>query len=93
LKLKGETLIMSRTMSLSTSTARADALIPAAHPFRRHLHRVARADAAGAHRPWTPADGPLPALYISHGAPPLFEDTPWMAQLADKLLPSLTTAG
>ena len=68
-------------MSLSTSTARADALIPAAHPFRRHLHGVASADAAGAHRPWTPADGPLPALYISHGAPPLFEDTPWMAQL------------
>ena len=26
---------------------------------------------AAQRRPWTPADGPLPALYLSHGAPPL----------------------
>jgi 4,5-DOPA dioxygenase extradiol len=32
-------------------------------------------------RPWTPADGPLPALYLSHGAPPLFDDGPWMHEL------------
>ena len=32
-------------------------------------------------RPWTPADGPLPALYLSHGAPPLFDDGPWLRQL------------
>ena len=25
-------------------------------------------------RTWTPDDGPLPALYVSHGAPPLFDD-------------------
>lgn len=30
---------------------------------------------------WSPEDGPLPALYLSHGAPPLFDDAPWMAQL------------
>lgn len=30
---------------------------------------------------WTPADGPLPALYISHGAPPLFDDGPWLSEL------------
>ncbi|MBV9444357.1 MAG: dioxygenase [Streptosporangiaceae bacterium] len=36
---------------------------------------------ARAQRPWTPADGPLPALYISHGAPPLFDDALWLRQL------------
>ncbi|WP_033346383.1 hypothetical protein [Catenuloplanes japonicus] len=33
---------------------------------------------ARAQRDWTPADGPLPALYLSHSAPPLFDDGPWM---------------
>jgi 4,5-DOPA dioxygenase extradiol len=65
----------------STSTAFADALIPATHSFRRHLRRVAAAEAAQPHRAWTPTDGPLPALYLSHGAPPTFEDEPWMRQL------------
>jgi 4,5-DOPA dioxygenase extradiol len=36
---------------------------------------------ARAQRDWTPADGPLPSLYLSHGAPPLFDDGPWLAQL------------
>jgi 4,5-DOPA dioxygenase extradiol len=36
---------------------------------------------ARAQQPWTPADGPLPALYLSHGAPPLFDDGPWLRQL------------
>lgn len=49
-----------------------------ADPFARHLTTVA---AAGEHPVWTPADGPLPALYLSHGAPPLFEETGWMAEL------------
>lgn len=48
------------------------------HPFADHLRRAA---AAGPHEAWTPADGPLPALYVSHGAPPLFEDPGWMAEL------------
>jgi 4,5-DOPA dioxygenase extradiol len=30
---------------------------------------------------WTPDDGPMPALYLSHGAPPLFDDPHWIAQL------------
>lgn len=34
-------------------------------------------------RAWTPDDGPLPALYLSHGAPPLFDDGPWLRQLFD----------
>ncbi len=33
------------------------------------------------HRQWTPADGARPALYLSHGAPPLFDDAPWMNEL------------
>ncbi|MCC5574830.1 dioxygenase [Microtetraspora sp. AC03309] len=37
--------------------------------------------AARAQHDWTPADGPLPALYISHGAPPLFDDGPWLREL------------
>jgi 4,5-DOPA dioxygenase extradiol len=57
----------------------ADALIPATHPFRQHLERVA--DIGGAHRSWTTDDGPLPAIYLSHGAPPLFEQTEWMTEL------------
>lgn len=37
--------------------------------------------ASQAQRLWTPDDGPLPALYISHGAPPLFDDAAWMREL------------
>jgi 4,5-DOPA dioxygenase extradiol len=48
------------------------------HPFDTHLSRVAE---AGEHAVWTPADGALPALFLSHGAPPLFEDATWMAEL------------
>ncbi len=40
-----------------------------------------RAPASATHRGWTPADGPMPALYLSHGAPPLFNDAPWIEQL------------
>ncbi|WP_075662623.1 dioxygenase family protein [Streptomyces acidiscabies] len=38
---------------------------------------------ARAQREWTPADGPLPALYLSHGAPPLFDDGPGLRELLD----------
>jgi 4,5-DOPA dioxygenase extradiol len=50
----------------------------AAHPFERHLENVAE---AAEHHSWALGDGALPALYLSHGAPPLFEDAGWMAQL------------
>lgn len=39
------------------------------------------APASRGRRAWTPADGPMPALYISHGAPPLFDDPLWISQL------------
>ena len=34
-----------------------------------------------AQRCWTPEDGAMPALYVSHGAPPLFDDAVWMDEL------------
>ncbi len=50
----------------------------ALHPYAAH---VRTAQGAGPHLAWQSGDGPLPALYISHGAPPLFEDADWMARL------------
>ena len=67
--------------AVPSSTAAADRRIPAHHPFAAHLRRAAAAERAGAHRLWTPDDGPLPSLYLSHGAPMLFEMTDWMTEL------------
>ena len=39
------------------------------------------AEQAATRTPWTPSDGPLPALYLSHGAPPLLDDAEWMRRL------------
>jgi 4,5-DOPA dioxygenase extradiol len=65
-----------------TTTADADARIPAAHPFAAHLRRAADLEAAQPHRAWTPQDGPLPALYLSHGGGPMpFEDPEWLGPL------------
>ena len=69
------------TSSAPSTTATADARIPAQHPFAAHLHRAAAAERTAPHQPWTPDDGPLPSLYLSHGAPMLFEMTDWMTQL------------
>jgi len=41
----------------------------------------ARAHEARLRPEWKPGDPPLPALYISHGAPPLFDDPEWIEQL------------
>jgi len=30
---------------------------------------------------WTPGYGPMPALFLSHGAPPLFDDPLWISEL------------
>lgn len=35
------------------------------------------------HRGWAPADGPLPALFVSHGAPPTLDDDGWLQDLFD----------
>ncbi len=54
---------------------------PLRHPFLDHLDRAADLEAAHPQPLWTPGDGALPSLYISHGAPPVFEDPAWMQQL------------
>ncbi|GAA3183925.1 class III extradiol ring-cleavage dioxygenase [Blastococcus jejuensis] len=66
-----------------STTAVADARIPAQHPFAAHLRRAAAVEEAAPHALWTPEDGPLPSLYVSHGAPMLFEMAGWMTQLHD----------
>jgi 4,5-DOPA dioxygenase extradiol len=71
----------SAAPSKKNTTALADARIPERHPFAAHLRRAAAAERAAAHKEWSPADGPLPSLYLSHGAPMLFEMTDWMTQL------------
>jgi 4,5-DOPA dioxygenase extradiol len=38
--------------------------------------------ASRAQRRWEAGDGPLPALFLSHGAPPLFDDPVWMRELS-----------
>src|SRR4051794_35831551 len=46
-----------------------DAFMETAAPASRDHHR------------WQPEDGSMPALYLSHGAPPVFNDAHWMDQL------------
>jgi 4,5-DOPA dioxygenase extradiol len=66
----------------SSSTAAADARIDHSHPFARHLRRVEALNSTDPHRPWTPADGPLPSLYLSHGGGPMpFERQEWLDPL------------
>ena len=36
---------------------------------------------ARAQRAWEPSDGPLPALFVSHGAPPTLDDAQWLDEL------------
>ncbi|HEX2177415.1 MAG TPA: class III extradiol ring-cleavage dioxygenase [Nocardioidaceae bacterium] len=36
---------------------------------------------ARAQQTWQPSDGPLPALFVSHGAPPTLDDPQWLNEL------------
>jgi 4,5-DOPA dioxygenase extradiol len=56
-----------------------DPLVPAG-AYDSFLAQAAPRSAA--QRGWQPSDGPLPALYLGHGAPPLLDDPLWMSQLA-----------
>lgn len=50
----------------------------------RHADDVFLKDArpvAAQQRTWADGDAPLPALYLSHGAPPLLDDAEWMQEL------------
>jgi 4,5-DOPA dioxygenase extradiol len=59
-------------------TSLFDPAVPAG-AFDEFLPEAAAASAA--QRTWSPEDGALPALYLSHGAPPLFDDPVWMREL------------
>lgn len=50
-------------------------------PLLDHLDHVAALEARSPQPRWSPEDGPLPSLYLSHGAPPLFEQPDWMREL------------
>ncbi|MBL7259738.1 DODA-type extradiol aromatic ring-opening family dioxygenase [Paractinoplanes lichenicola] len=67
---------------MTSTTSAADALIPAAHPFAAHVRRAVAAEAADPHREWTPEDGAMPSLYVSHGGGPMpFESPEWLNPL------------
>jgi 4,5-DOPA dioxygenase extradiol len=68
---------------MTTTTAAADALVPATHPFAATCGVPPPPSRQPRTGRWAPEDGPLPSLYISHGAPPVFEDTTWMTELHD----------
>jgi 4,5-DOPA dioxygenase extradiol len=72
---------MSLLNPATSTTAAADARIDPRHTFVRHLRRVDAMDATQPHRTWRPEDGALPSLYVSHGAPPVFEDALWSEQM------------
>ncbi|GID32818.1 dioxygenase family protein [Paractinoplanes brasiliensis] len=67
---------------MTSTTSAADARIPASHPFAAHVRRAAAAEASDPHREWTPADGAMPSLYVSHGGGPMpFESPQWLDPL------------
>lgn len=60
---------MANVLDPAVPAGAFDAFVPAALAASR------------AQRAWTPEDGALPSIYLSHGAPPLFDDGPWMDAL------------
>lgn len=62
---------------------------PAPSSSRRNLRPAGAYDdllartlpTAGDQNVWQPSDGPLPALFVSHGAPPTLDDPPWLDAL------------
>ncbi len=49
------------------------------HPYQAFLSQAI--PVARRHGTWSEADGELPSLYVSHGAPPLLESRVWMDEL------------
>lgn len=60
---------VSNWMTPADPAAAFDAFLPRAR------------ERSAAQREWIETDGPLPSLYLSHGAPPLFDDAEWIDQL------------
>jgi 4,5-DOPA dioxygenase extradiol len=40
-----------------------------------------QAPASLTQRRWTPADGPIPTLFLSHGSPMVFDNGPWISEV------------
>ena len=58
-------------------------LLAPEHPGAAYDAFVATSAALLRDRPaWQEGDAPMPSLYVSHGAPPVFDDPRWIAQLA-----------
>ncbi|MFH8533948.1 dioxygenase [Streptomyces tendae] len=66
------------TASIPTPQPGVRPSIPAG-AYDDHLARVL--PQARHQRPWAPSDGPLPALFVSHGAPFTLDDPRWIADL------------
>lgn len=49
------------------------------YPLDRHMLRSSPVSALQPR--WEPSDGPLPALYLGHGAPPTLDDEKWSTEL------------
>ena len=66
------------TISGLTGLVRSD--VPAG-AYDEHLARVM--PEAREHKLWSPSDGPLPSLFVSHGAPFTLDDPRWLGDLFD----------
>lgn len=52
---------------------------PTIYPLDVHLLKSRPLSAA--QKTWTESDGPMPAIYLAHGAPPTLDDALWSSQL------------
>jgi 4,5-DOPA dioxygenase extradiol len=68
------------TTNIPTATSRSRQHIPAG-AYDDHLARVL--PQAREQRSWNPSDGPLPSLFVSHGAPFTLDDPQWIGDLYD----------
>ncbi|MEE9965102.1 MAG: dioxygenase [Propionicimonas sp.] len=67
---------------MSTQTPSLHDAFNAATPAGAYDELLARVlPQAKAQRPWQESDGPMPALFVSHGAPPTLDDPQWLAEL------------
>lgn len=52
-----------------------------ARPAGAYEDLYARVPQAKSQQEWHPKDGPLPSLFVSHGAPPTLYDPEWLGDL------------
>lgn len=65
-------------MPITRNPISPDTIRPA-HAYFEHLQH--QLTVAKAHRAWTETDGPLPSLFVSHGAPFTLDDPLWISDL------------